>query len=106
MFDKFTTYHLLLTVVIINFFPRVAYLMYKVAEWVVRETTCNLSTNKLRLIHSSYFLCRKILNILKSPSNLSVFPLPLVPKCPGIALKMQHKHVLVKMIDRIALEVV
>lgn len=68
--------------------------MHKIAEWVVRETTCNRSTNKFRPIHSSYFLYGKLLNILKSPSNHSLLPLPLVPECPWTALIMQHKCLL------------
>lgn len=97
----------LMTVLITNFFfSRAAYLRCKITEWVAREATCNPNSNKLRPIHKSYFLYRKVLNILKSPSNHSLLPLPLVPKCPWTALITQHKCMLVRiMLDRIALEV-
>lgn len=68
----------LTTVLITNIFFQKkinACLMYKTAECVVRETACILSTNKLRPRHSSYFLQRKVLNILKSPSNHFLLPM-------------------------------
>lgn len=56
-----------------------------------QRATQNRNNNTFRPIYSSYFLYRKVLNILKSPSNHSLLPPPLPFKCAWTALVTHHK---------------
>lgn len=69
-----------------------------------QRATQNRNNNTFRPIYSSYFLYRKVLNILKSPSNHSLLPPPLHFKCAWTAHTTSVMLVSM-MLDRIVLGV-